>query len=243
MRLHVHTPLIVQVAVNIPASEDAWIIMVPAIAYTTEGVQELRWRLVALLGLTLLIAGWIAYRIYKSGVSDVTPEDIRQFSKQLAAAFMTGKYSLYDSLGIVAQQTPNPKLKGAILDVRSRLSHKGPFYEAMAQYPEVFSSEFVFAVKYGAQMACVNSVLLQLSREWPDDPHQRWDIVRGIIKRLAVEKLNDSDPFVRRWALRALAEVRAKESIPHILPLLNDPHPKVREETKKTLQQLGYKSG
>jgi len=36
-------------------------------------------------------------------------------------------------------------------------------------------------------------------------------------------------------ALIALARMKAKEAVPHILPLLNDPDKKVRETAKKAL--------
>lgn len=67
------------------------------------------------------------------------------------------------------------------------------------------------------------------------DPQQRKEAIE-----LAVERLKDPEWVVRQYALWALGNLDAKESIPQILPLLNDPNPMVREQAKKTLQKLGY---
>jgi HEAT repeat protein len=41
--------------------------------------------------------------------------------------------------------------------------------------------------------------------------------------------------------LKALGNLGAKETISSIIPLLKDPSPEVRQQAKKTLEQLGYK--
>ncbi|MEJ7614014.1 MAG: HEAT repeat domain-containing protein [Candidatus Fervidibacter sacchari] len=70
------------------------------------------------------------------------------------------------------------------------------------------------------------------------DPKQREEAIQ-----LAIESLKDSHWVVRIYALDVLKRLNAKSSIPHILPLLNDPRSEVRKEAKRTLQQLGYKVG
>ncbi|MFN3421410.1 MAG: HEAT repeat domain-containing protein [Armatimonadota bacterium] len=67
------------------------------------------------------------------------------------------------------------------------------------------------------------------------DPQQRKEAIE-----LAVERLKDDERVVRHYALWALGNLGAKEAIPQILPLLNDPDPTVREQAKKTLKKLGY---
>jgi HEAT repeat protein len=110
----------------------------------------------------------------------------------------------------------------------------------MAQYPDVFSPEYVFAIRWGFGMAKAVTVLKALSERWPDEPQKRWEVVQQIIKPLALESLKDRDWATRAAASSALAEMGAKDVIPQILPLLNDPHPRVREIAKKALQKLGY---
>ncbi len=60
------------------------------------------------------------------------------------------------------------------------------------------------------------------------------------VLEIVLERLKDSHPHVREMALIALARMKAKEAVPHMLPLLNDPDKKVRETAKKALQRLGY---
>ncbi|GBC98332.1 hypothetical protein HRbin17_00834 [bacterium HR17] len=67
------------------------------------------------------------------------------------------------------------------------------------------------------------------------DPQQRQEAIQ-----IALERLKDPEWVVRNYALRVLAAQGAKEYVPQILPLLNDPQPEVREEVKKTFQKLGY---
>jgi len=68
------------------------------------------------------------------------------------------------------------------------------------------------------------------------NPQQRREAIQT-----ALQRLKDHEWVVRNYALRVLAAQQAKEFVPQILPLLNDPQPEVRQEAKKTLQQLGYK--
>ncbi len=68
------------------------------------------------------------------------------------------------------------------------------------------------------------------------DPEQKREAIQ-----LAIERLKDPHWVVRIYALDVLRRLKARSSIPHILPLLSDPSPEVREEAKKTLNQFGYK--
>jgi HEAT repeat protein len=70
------------------------------------------------------------------------------------------------------------------------------------------------------------------------NPQQRREAIQ-----IALERLKDTEWVVRNYALRVLAAQQAKECVPQILPLLNDPQPETREQAKKTLRQLGYKAG
>jgi len=70
------------------------------------------------------------------------------------------------------------------------------------------------------------------------NPQQRHEAIQ-----IALERLKDPEWVVRNYALRVLAAQQAKECIPQILPLLNDPQPETREQAKKTLEQLGYNVG
>ncbi len=72
-------------------------------------------------------------------------------------------------------------------------------------------------------------------REAKHDPKQREEAIK-----LIVPCLKDPEWIVRIYAVRSMYWLKAKEAIPHILPLLNDPHSDVREDAKKVLKHLGY---
>lgn len=46
----------------------------------------------------------------------------------------------------------------------------------------------------------------------------------------------------RLYATAMVAKLEDKRAIPYLLPLLNDPRPKVRQKAQKALNALGYKS-
>ncbi len=59
--------------------------------------------------------------------------------------------------------------------------------------------------------------------------------------KAAIERLKDPEWVVRCYALRTLTGLSAKEAIPFILPLLNDPQPEVREDAIAVLKKFGYR--
>ncbi|MFN3421091.1 MAG: hypothetical protein ACK40X_05130 [Armatimonadota bacterium] len=64
------------------------------------------------------------------------------------------------------------------------------------------------------------AVLQELLRQWPDEPEKQREVVRKIVKRIAIESLRDTrDWFYRRSALQALAELGDENVISQILPL------------------------
>jgi len=72
-------------------------------------------------------------------------------------------------------------------------------------------------------------------REAKHDPKQREEAIR-----LIMPFLKDPEWLLRGYAVRSMAHLEAKEAIPQILPLLNDPHPEVRKDAKEALEKLGY---
>lgn len=63
--------------------------------------------------------------------------------------------------------------------------------------------------------------------------------------QIAVQRLRDKEGVVRFYAVLALNRLQAKEVVPDLLPLLNDPDPDVRKAVLNALIRLGYpvKSG
>ncbi len=106
-----------------------------------------------------------------------------------------------------------------------RLKGERPFTEREMQLLRQFVKDPDFTIRARALSAL----------SYTPDPNQRKEAIQ-----LAIGCLNDEWSSVRVYALRLLARQKAHEAVPHILPLLNSPNPVVREEAKKTLQQLGY---
>ncbi|MFA0731739.1 MAG: hypothetical protein RJAPGHWK_000759 [Candidatus Fervidibacter sp.] len=57
--------------------------------------------------------------------------------------------------------------------------------------------------------------------------------------KATIKCLQDTEWVVHSYALRTLAGLSAKEAIPFILPLLNDPKIEVREDAKAVLKKWG----
>jgi len=197
--------------------------------------------LVALIGVTLvtLISIFVYWIMMPRQIS---PADIRRFSETMGALLAERGRSLVQCFLLAAERERNPALRRILLKLHSDVSTKSvPLYALMSEYPEAFNAEFIFAVKHGARMGRLDTVLRELSRQWPDEPEKQREVVRKIIKTVAIKSLRDpSDWFYRRSALQALAELGDRNVVSQILPLLQDPVPQVQEAAKETLQRLGY---
>jgi HEAT repeat protein len=95
-----------------------------------------------------------------------------------------------------------------------QLKGRRPFTEGEMKLLRQFAQDPEFTIRVRALSAL----------SYTPDPKQREEAIQ-----IAIRSLND------------LARQNAKEAIPYIIPLLRDPNEHVREQAKKTLQQLGYK--
>jgi HEAT repeat protein len=109
-----------------------------------------------------------------------------------------------------------------------QLKGRRPFTEEEMKLLRQFAQDPEFTIRVRALSAL----------SYTPDPKQREEAIQ-----IAIRSLNDPWSSVRVYALRLLARQNAKEAIPYIIPLLRDPNEHVREQAKKTLQQLGYKVG
>lgn len=186
----------------------------------------------------LLLAVVTVYLLLTLYPRPISPADIRELSKCFASF---DKYSLVDAIGLTARQIRHPTIKRTLFKIQYELkTHPSKSFSEL--FPtEVFPKEFVLALDYGAKIGKMNVVLKELSTRWPDEPEKREEVIKQILKPLAIQTLMDKDWFYRSYALYVLAKLECKDTAPKILPLLQDPDHRVREMAKKTLLKLGYK--
>lgn len=54
--------------------------------------------------------------------------------------------------------------------------------------------------------------------------------------------LRDPSAVVRAYAVSGIERLGSKEDVPALLPLRNDPEPRVRQRVERALQRLGYRA-
>lgn len=201
----------------------------------------MRRKFVILFAITFAGLIMICWYIANYYLRPVTPEDIRELSSHLVSLF--DEPDLAQIFWKAAHRVKNPRLKFALLKVYKSLNspNRKPFEEYLLDYPDVFPPEFSIAFGYSANLRRVDIFLKEIAKSWPDDPKDRWQVLKPILRSLAIQALKDEDWFYRKNAVSILVELDGKNAIPHILPLLHDPEPRVREVTRKALQKLGYK--
>lgn len=202
-----------------------------------------RSRWILLVGITFLgLVVIIVYLVVALYPRPVTPADIRELSKVLASLLSDGKHSLVEIVRLAAQQVRHPSIKKSLLRIHNSLySRSEPFYKFLEEFPNIYPPEFVMAVDYGGKLGKLDIVLKKLSENWPDHPEKQEGVVKEILKPLALQTLKDEHWFYRSYALYVLAMLKCREAIPEMLPLLQDPDPRVRETARRALQELGYK--
>ncbi|MFN3422434.1 MAG: HEAT repeat domain-containing protein [Armatimonadota bacterium] len=194
---------------------------------------------VTLLGVVGVVVYWFTTTQFPR---PVTAKDIRELCHILSSLF-DGKHSLAEAVLITAHRVKNPRLKNTLLRIRKSFDdpNSKPFYELLADYPDVFPREFSLAMEYASKLGRADILLKELAKSWTDDPAERKMVTTQILKSLALQALKDENWFYRSHAIYVLAKLDGKDSIPRILPFLQDPDPRVREAAHRALQELGYK--
>jgi len=191
-----------------------------------------------LVGITILGLAFLAiYLIVSLYPRSVTSEDIRELSKTLA--LFLGKHSLSEVIQLTACQVKHPNIKRSLFIIHKSLGNE-PLYKLLENFPDIYPPEFIMAMNYGGKLGKLGIVMKELSEKWPDEPEKREEVVRQVLKPLAIQTLKDKDWFYRSYALYVLAMLKCKDAVPQMLPLLQDPDPRVRETAQRALKELGY---
>jgi type IV pilus assembly protein PilC len=96
-------------------------------------------------------------------LAKVTVKDKAVFSRQFSVMVNAG-VAIVRSLGILADQAPNPKLKRALLGISAEVQQGTSLSESMKDYPECFNNLYVSMVEAGEAGGVLDEVLMRLSK-------------------------------------------------------------------------------
>lgn len=92
----------------------------------------------------------------------VTRKEVMLFSRQLAIMFKS-QVPLIESLGTLALQTKNPSFREKIVEMSEDVEAGTPLSQAIAKFPDVFSSYFVSMIKSGESSGSLSKILESLA--------------------------------------------------------------------------------
>lgn len=98
----------------------------------------------------------------KGGFGRVGVRDIALTTRQFAVLLHAGM-PLVESLNALIDQTPRPRLKRAIFDIRDRVNSGTTLGDAMAMHPKIFSNLYVNMVRAGETSGSLEAVLFRLA--------------------------------------------------------------------------------
>ncbi|MEB3233470.1 MAG: type II secretion system F family protein [Leptolyngbyaceae bacterium] len=96
-------------------------------------------------------------------MTSVTVKDKAVFSRQFAVLVNAG-VAMVRSLGVLAEQCPNPKMKKALTDISSDVQQGTNLSEAMGKHPQCFDDLYVAMVQAGEIGGVLDEVMNRLSK-------------------------------------------------------------------------------
>lgn len=99
----------------------------------------------------------------ESMMSKVTVKDKAIFSRQLAVMVNAG-VAIVRALGVLYEQSTNPKLKKALKGISEEVQQGGSLSDSMSRYPECFDNLYVSMVEAGETGGVLDEVLDRLSK-------------------------------------------------------------------------------
>ncbi|MEE9166595.1 MAG: type II secretion system F family protein [Candidatus Neomarinimicrobiota bacterium] len=123
--------------------------------------------------------GSILNKKFDFALSRVRPEEIYDFTRQLAVMLKAG-VPIHESLLALQEQTESQKLKQVISDAADNISEGKSFSESLAGYPDVFSPMVVNMVRAGESAGVVDDVLTRLASFINHDIKVRRDVKKAI---------------------------------------------------------------
>jgi type IV pilus assembly protein PilC len=109
------------------------------------------------------LSGDISLAPLQSALTKVSVKDKAVFSRQFAALINAG-VAIVRSLGVMAEQCTNPKLKGALIEISSDVQQGMNLSEAMRKHPACFDYMYVSMVQAGEVGGVLDEVMNRLSK-------------------------------------------------------------------------------
>lgn len=95
-------------------------------------------------------------------LSRVKADELVMVTRNLGSMLVAG-LPLSRALSVIERQSKNPRLKGVVLDIQSRINKGDQFNEALAAYPKVFDDLYVAMVRAGEESGGLADALKILS--------------------------------------------------------------------------------
>ncbi len=108
-------------------------------------------------------SGDINLKPLQSALTKVSVKDKAVFSRQLATLINAG-VAIVRSLGVLAEQCSNPKLKTALVDISGDVQQGMNLSEAMRKHPDCFDKLYVSMVQAGEVGGVLDEVMDRLSK-------------------------------------------------------------------------------
>jgi len=109
------------------------------------------------------MSGDISLATLQAALAKVSVKDKAVFSRQFAALINAG-VAIVRSLGVMAEQCANPKLKGALIEISSDVQQGMNLSEAMRKHPGCFDYMYVSMVQAGEVGGVLDEVMNRLSK-------------------------------------------------------------------------------
>lgn len=110
----------------------------------------------------------------------VSRKETTYFYMQLSTLVGAG-VTLVESLDSLAEQCENPRLKSAVLDVRSRISAGATFHEAVSRHPRIFDDFACNMIRAGEAGAGLDDMLQQVAKFAERDSRVRSKVQSAMI--------------------------------------------------------------
>ncbi|MGB3613441.1 MAG: type II secretion system F family protein [Elainellaceae cyanobacterium] len=105
----------------------------------------------------------ISFSAIKRALTRVSVKDKAVFSRQFAVLINAG-VALVRGLGILAEQTPNPKFKRALQSVNADVQQGTALADSMSKHPDCFDNLYVSMVQAGEAGGVLDEVMNRLSK-------------------------------------------------------------------------------